>query len=78
MKNLIYMVYINEQSSKPLVHSIEEAKQYATRHIEYKPSLRIECYLMPQLISKWIYDYRVEEWVEQVIISDAKKYQLLK
>lgn len=74
----IFMVYINEQSTRPLVHSIAEAKQYATRHIEYKPSLRIECYSMPHLISKWVYDYQIGEWVEQVITSDAKIYKLMK
>ena len=78
MNNIKFIVYINDQSSKPLVHSIAEAKQYATRHIEYKPSLRIECYSMPFLLSKWIYDYKIEEWVEQVVISSAKMYAQLK
>lgn len=78
MNNVQYIVYINEQSTKPLVHTIAEAKQYATRHKEYKPSLRIECYCMPYLISKWIYDYQGDEWVEQVICSNSKLYQLMK
>ena len=78
MNNVKYIVYINEQSTKPLVHSIAEAKQHATRHIEYKPSLRIECYSMPFLISKWIYDYQIEEWVEQVVTSNSKMYQQMK
>jgi len=75
--NIIYLVYINGQSTKPLVHSIAEAKQFATRNIQYKPSLTIECYSMPHLISKWIYDYEVEKWVEQFITSDLKKYELM-
>lgn len=78
MNHAIYLVYINGQSTKPLVHSIEEAKRYATRHIAYKPSLRIECYSMPHLISQWIYDYQTQEWVEQIVNSDLKKYQLMK
>lgn len=78
MNHAIYLVYINEQSNRPLVHSIDEAKRYATRHIAYKPSLRIECYSMPHLISKWVYDYQAEAWVEQVINSDPKIYKLMK
>ena len=78
MNNIKFIVYINEQSSKPLVHSIAEAKQYAARHIEYRPSLRIECYAMPHLISKWIYDYKIGEWIEQVVTSNGKMYQQLR
>lgn len=78
MNQTMYLVYINDQSTKPLVHSIEEAKRFATRHIEYKPSLKIECYCMPHLISQWIYDYKREEWVEQVVSSSAKLYELMK
>jgi hypothetical protein len=78
MNHPIFLVYINGQSSKPLVHSIEEAKRYATRHVAYKPSLRIECYCMPDLISRLIFDYQTQEWVEQIVNSDVKKYQLMK
>lgn len=78
MNNAIYLVYINGQSTRPLVHSIEEAKRYATRHVAYKPSLRIDCYSMPHLISQWIYDYQAEGWVEQVVNSDPKIYGLMK
>ncbi|GAW66748.1 hypothetical protein GPEL0_01r2240 [Geoanaerobacter pelophilus] len=78
MNHAIFFVYINGQSTKPLVHSLEEAKGYATRHIAYKPSLRIECYSMPYLISQWIYDYQAGEWVEQVVNSNAKIYKLMK
>lgn len=78
MNPTIFLVYINGQSTKPLVHSIEEAKRHATRHIDYKPSLRIDCYSMPHLISQWVYDYQVEDWVEKVITSDQKLYELMK
>lgn len=78
MNHPIYLVYINGQSTRPLVHSIDEAKRYATRHIEYRPSLRIECYSMPHLISQWTYDYQAGEWVEQVINRDPKIYELMK
>ena len=78
MNNIIYIVYINEQSSKPLVHSIEEAKKYAVRNLQYKPSLRIECYCMPVMISKWIYDYHHEGWVEEVVTNSASLYQRVK
>lgn len=78
VNNTIYIVYINEQSTKPLVHSIAEAKQYAVRHIEYKPSLRIECYSMPYLISRWVYDYKSEDWVEHVITKDPGIYERMK
>lgn len=78
MNHAIFLVYINGQSTKPLVHSIDEAKRYATRHIAYKPSLRIECYSMPHLISKWVYDYQAEEWVEQVVCSDPRIYKMMK
>jgi len=69
MNNIHFIVYINGQSSKPLVHSIAEAKRYAASHLEFKPSLSIECYCMPHQISKWIYDYRIGEWVEQVAVT---------
>ena len=78
MNNVQFIVYINQQSTRPLVHSIAEAKQYATRNIEYKPTLKIECYSMPFLISRWIFDYQLEGWVEQVVNSNAKIYRLMK
>ena len=72
MNNVIYIV------SRPLVHSIAEAKLYATRKIEYKPSLRIECYSMPVMISQFIYDYQMGEWVEQVVTSSDSQNQRIK
>lgn len=57
MNNVKYFIYINQQPSKPLVLSIVEAKQYATRHIEYKSSLSI---------------YRIRGWIEQVVTSKAR------
>ena len=66
MYNSKFIVYINGQSTKPLLHTLEEVKQYATRHIEYKPFLRIECYTTPYQVRKWTYDYQIEDWVEQL------------
>jgi hypothetical protein len=77
MDTLKFIVYINDQSSKPLVHSIAEAKQYAVRNIIYKPSLRIECYSWPFKISEWIYDYQTVEWVERVVINSKSLYHKL-
>jgi len=78
MNPAIYLVYINGQPTRPLVHSIEEAKSHAIRHIAYKPSLKIQCYSMPHLISEWVYDYQADIWVEQVVNSDLKLYQVMK
>jgi hypothetical protein len=65
MSDVKYFVYINEQSTKPLVHSMAEAKEHATRNIRYKPSIRIECYSMQSKIGEWIYDYTSEKWFER-------------
>jgi hypothetical protein len=78
METIKFIVYINEQSTKPLVHSIAEAKEYATRNIEYKPSLKIECYCAKFQISEWIYDYQIKDWIEQLTTSDATMYQQIK
>ena len=77
MDTLKFIVYINDQSSKPLVHSFAEAKQYAMRNIKYKPSLRIECYSWPFKISEWTYDYQTGEWAEQVVINSTSLYHRL-
>jgi hypothetical protein len=77
MGEIKFFVYINGQSTKPLVHSIAEAKRYATRNIGYLPSLRIECYSRSCLISEWIFDYRAESWVEQMVSADAGLYRKL-
>jgi len=66
MGNIKYLVYINGQSSKPLVNSLEEAKRYATSKISYKPSLRIECYSAPSTACEWMYDYTSGKWVKTV------------
>ena len=71
MVTLKYIVYINDQSSKPLVNSIAEAKMYAVSNIKYKPVLRIECYSWPTKIGEWIYDYQAEVWLEQVIVNNT-------
>jgi hypothetical protein len=72
MGNIKYFVYINNQSTRPLVHSLAEAKQHATRNISYKPTLRIECYERTLKISEWVYEYSRSEWVEQLAINGAK------
>jgi len=70
-----YIVYINEQSTKPLVHSLEEAKKYAVRNIGYTPELRIECYFRLCLISEWVFDYGAGSWVERVISVNASGWR---
>jgi hypothetical protein len=77
MGEIKFIVYINEQSTKPLVHSIAEAKRYATRNIRYLPSLRIECYSRSFMISEWIFDYLAGTWVEQRVSSNAALYRKL-
>jgi len=77
MGNVKFIVYINDQSSKPLVHSIAEAKQYATRNIQHKPPIRIECYSLQFKISEWVYDYHAEEWIEQYVTSSISLYHEL-
>jgi hypothetical protein len=77
MGDLKFFVYINEQSTRPLVHTITEAKQYAMRNIWYKPSLRIECYSMSFMICEWIYNYPDNEWVQNMVTSDSTLYQKL-
>jgi hypothetical protein len=62
--NIKFLVYINGQSNKPLVNSIEEAKRYAMRKLEYKPSLRVECYTAPFTNCVWVYDYGKGEWIK--------------
>jgi hypothetical protein len=74
MSELKYFVYINEQSTKPLVHSIAEAKEHATRNIRYKPSIRIECHLMQSKIGEWIYDYNTEAWFERITSNSEAQY----
>jgi hypothetical protein len=59
-----YLLYINEQSIKPLVNSIKEAMKHAEAHLEHKPSLRIECYRAPTIACVWSYDYHLKEWVK--------------
>jgi hypothetical protein len=70
MGNMKYIVYVNEQSIKPLVNSIKDAKLHAENHKKYKPSLRIECYSSPITACVWIYDYNIEAWVK---IADYHK-----
>ena len=77
MSDIKFIVYINEQSTRPLVHSIAEAKKFATRNIAYTPSLKIECYSGSFKLSEWIYNYPEGEWVEQVVISSAALYHKL-
>jgi hypothetical protein len=77
MGEIKFIVYINEQSTRPLVHSIAEAKRHATRNIGYAPELRIECYSRLCLISEWIFDYHAGSWVEQVVSSNAALYRKL-
>jgi hypothetical protein len=74
MSEIKFIVYINDQSTRPLVHSIAEAKRYATRNIEYAPELRIECYSRLCLISEWIFDYHAGSWVEMMVSSNAALY----
>jgi hypothetical protein len=74
MSDVKYFVYINEQSTKPLVHSIAEAKEHATRNIRYKPSIRIECYSMQSKIGEWIYDYTTAEWFERIATTSGAPF----
>jgi hypothetical protein len=62
MHNMKYLLYVADQSSKPLVNSIEEAKRYASLHMEHKLSLRIECYSAPTTACIWTYDYGTQSW----------------
>jgi hypothetical protein len=71
MVNIKYLIYINGQSIKPLVNSIREAKRHAERHLEYQPSLKIECYRAPITTCIWIYDYQLREWVKAANNPDA-------
>jgi len=64
MDNIKYLVYVDGQSSKPLVNSLKEAKLHAERLKKYKPSLRIECYSLPKTACIWIYDYNIETWLK--------------
>jgi hypothetical protein len=73
MGEMKFIVYINGQSTKPLVHSLEEAKRYATRNIGYTPELRIECYSRSSMISEWAFDYRAGSWVEQIIGANSSR-----
>ena len=77
MGDIKFFVYINEQSTRPLVHTITEAKQHAMRNIWYKPSLRIECYSMSSMICEWIYNYYTSEWVHNMVTSDPAMHQKL-
>jgi hypothetical protein len=63
MNNKKYLLYINEQSNKQLVNSIQEAKRQAECHTKYRPSLRIECYSAPTTACIWTYDYKTRSWV---------------
>jgi hypothetical protein len=75
MGEIKFIVYINGQSSKPLVHSISQAMAYASRNLRYKPSLRIECYCALFKISEWVYDYHDEQWQERIVSSSRSLYQ---
>jgi len=77
MGEIKFIVYINDQSTRPLVHSIAEAKRYATRNIGYLPSLRIECYSRSFMISEWVFDYGAGHWVEQMVCANAALYRKL-
>jgi hypothetical protein len=71
MVNTKYLLYINGQSSKPLVNSIKEAQRHAERQLVFKPSLRIECYRAPITTCTWLYDYQAETWVKTAGHHDA-------
>ena len=77
MNDIKFFVYINEQSTKPLVHSLSDAIRYASRNMEYKPALRIECYFMLFKISEWYYDYHAKEWVQQIVTSSESLHAKL-
>lgn len=69
MVNIKYYIYIDGQSTKLLVNSIAEAKLYATHHIGYREIIMIECYCLQCLVSKWIYDCKLGEWFEEVVLN---------
>lgn len=71
MGNIKYLIYIDGQSSKPLVNSIKDAKLHAECLKKYKPSLKIECYRSPITACIWIYDYNIETWVKTADYHDT-------
>jgi hypothetical protein len=71
MVNTKYLLYVNGQSSKPLVNSIKEAKRHAEGQLVYKPSLRIECYRAPVTTCIWVYDYQTGAWVKSAGHHDS-------
>ena len=71
MRNIMYLVYIDGQSIKPLVNSIKEAKTHAERYVKYKPSLRIECYSSPITACIWVYDYKIKDWIKTADYQDV-------
>jgi hypothetical protein len=64
MRNMKYLVYIEDRSIKPLVNSIEDAKRHASSYIKYRLPLRIECYSAPITSCIWVYDYHIESWIK--------------
>lgn len=58
------MVYIDDKSPIPQ-NSLDEAKQLAGQYIANSPSLRIESFVAPAPSQVWIYDYQIDDWVEQ-------------
>ncbi len=59
-----YMVYIDEKLTHG-VSTLEAAKQLAVPYIVNRRLLRIESLGAPTPSQFWIYDYDVEDWVEQ-------------
>lgn len=59
-----YMIYIDDKPTIPQ-NSLDEAKQLAGQYIANRPSLRIESFVAPAPSQVWIYDYQIDDWVEQ-------------
>jgi hypothetical protein len=59
-----YMVYIDDKSTR-VVDTLEEAKHLAAPYIVNRRSPRIESLVAPAPSQIWIYDFDIEDWVEQ-------------
>lgn len=59
-----YMLYVDGNPIQ-VVNSLKEAKQLATRHITDRKLVKIESFVAPAPSKIWIYDIKVESWVEE-------------
>jgi hypothetical protein len=66
MTNHKFILYINGQSTKPLVNSLSQAMRHAEAHLKFRPSLRIECFRSPIVACVWNYDHKTNAWNKSV------------